>query len=71
MLAVRRADESPYNGNSVCRAGNNMDCDECIRREHRLNVAKLYVEFAKKKFEQNPQEAKFPLEQAEAYLDTT
>jgi lipopolysaccharide biosynthesis regulator YciM len=46
-----------------------MDCDECIRREDRLNVAKFYLELAKKKFEQNPDEkAKSTLEQAEAYV---
>ena len=45
-----------------------MDCEECIRREHRLKVARLYLEFAKKKSEQNPKEAEFPLKQAEAYF---
>jgi hypothetical protein len=45
-----------------------MDCEECIRRERRLNVARLYLEFVEKKFEQDPKEAEFPLEQAEAYL---
>jgi hypothetical protein len=45
-----------------------MDCEECIRREHRLKVARLYLEFAKKEFEQDPKEAEFPLKQAEAYL---
>jgi hypothetical protein len=45
-----------------------MDCEECIRREHRLKVARLYLEFAKRKFEQDPKEAEFPFKQAEAYL---
>jgi hypothetical protein len=45
-----------------------MDCQECIRREHRLKVARLYLEFVEKRLEQDPMEAEFPVKQAEAYL---
>jgi hypothetical protein len=46
-----------------------MDCAECVRREHRLIIAKADLESAQRKYQQSPSKGnEFAIESAELYM---